>query len=63
MMRSRVAGATVCGKLKARETVIGATAASRATSRTPIRFVWRVLFCFSPDIENEVLAGCLDSTI
>jgi len=50
MMRWRVAGATLAGKLKARETVIGATSARRATSLTPIRFVWRVLFRFTSDM-------------
>jgi hypothetical protein len=55
MIRSRVAGATVSGRLKARDTVMGATSASRATSRTPIRLVWRVLFRFIPDMEDQLL--------
>jgi hypothetical protein len=61
MMRSRVAGATLSGKLNARETVIGATSARRATSRTPIRFVWRVLFRFTSDMENPLLPTWLQN--
>jgi hypothetical protein len=53
-MRARVAGATESGRLSARETVIGATPANRATSRIPTRLVCRVffLFSFSADIRK-----------